>query len=92
MDELTLSIEGVIEGNAFREIFVGPVMVLLWACTVFLIDKWVMKVAEPKEIKTDQLMSRRSRLQCFGSSGCGPLFQPAKSRPNCLESHTEDAR
>jgi hypothetical protein len=42
------AIEGVIEGNTFREILVGPVMVLLWACAVFLIDRWVMKVADRK--------------------------------------------
>jgi hypothetical protein len=42
------AIEGVIEGNIFREILVGPVMVLLWACAVFLIDRWVMKVADRK--------------------------------------------
>jgi hypothetical protein len=52
MDELTLSdccglilwaIEGVIEGNTFREILVGPLVVLLGACAVFLIDRWVGK-------------------------------------------------
>jgi hypothetical protein len=43
---------GVIEGNTFREILVGPVMVLLWACAVFLIDLWVLKVADRKETRT----------------------------------------
>jgi hypothetical protein len=45
------AIEGVIEGNAFREILVGPVMVLLWACAVFLTDRRVMKVADRKETR-----------------------------------------
>jgi hypothetical protein len=45
------AIEGVIEGNTFREILVGPVMVLLWACAVFFIDGWVMKVADRKETR-----------------------------------------
>jgi hypothetical protein len=26
-------------------------MVLLWACAVFLIDRWVMKVADRKETR-----------------------------------------
>jgi hypothetical protein len=45
------AIEGAIEGNTFREILVGPVMVLLWACAVFLIDRWVMKVADRKQTR-----------------------------------------
>jgi hypothetical protein len=45
------AIEGVIEGNTLREILVGPVMVLLWACAVFLIDRWVMKVADRRETR-----------------------------------------
>jgi hypothetical protein len=33
----------VIEGNTFREILVGPVLVLLWACAVYFIDRWALK-------------------------------------------------
>jgi hypothetical protein len=46
------SIEGVIEGNTVREILVGPVLVSLWACVVYFIDRWVMKVANRKETRT----------------------------------------
>jgi hypothetical protein len=46
-----VGIEGVIEGNTFREILVGPVIVLLRGYAVFLIDRWVMKVADRKEAR-----------------------------------------
>jgi hypothetical protein len=37
-------IEGVIEGNTLGEILVGPVMVLLGACAVYAIDRWVVRI------------------------------------------------
>jgi hypothetical protein len=36
------AIEGLIEGNTFREIMIGPVMVVLWAAAVFAIDQWIL--------------------------------------------------
>jgi hypothetical protein len=39
-------IEGVIEGNTPGEILVGPVMVLLWACAVYAIDRWVVRIPD----------------------------------------------
>jgi hypothetical protein len=41
-------VEGLIEGNTFAEILVGPVMVLLWACAVYAIDRWVVRIPDHK--------------------------------------------
>jgi hypothetical protein len=46
------AIEGVIEDNTFREILVGPVLVLLWACAVYFIDQWVLKIANRRDTRT----------------------------------------
>jgi hypothetical protein len=42
------AIEGVIEGNTFREIMIGPVMVILWAGAIFVIDRWVVRIPDQK--------------------------------------------
>jgi hypothetical protein len=42
-------IEGVTEGNTLGEILVGPVMVLLWACAVYAIDRWVARIPDRSE-------------------------------------------
>ncbi len=38
------AVEAVVEGNTFREIMVGPVLIVLWAGAIFVIDRWVARV------------------------------------------------
>jgi hypothetical protein len=45
------AIEGVIEGNTFREIMIGPVMVVLWAGAIFVIDRWVVRLPDQKRAR-----------------------------------------
>jgi hypothetical protein len=43
------TIEGLVEGNTFREIMIGPVMIVFWAAAVFAIDRWIVAIPDWKK-------------------------------------------
>jgi FtsH-binding integral membrane protein len=45
------TIEGVIEGNTFVELLIGPVMVVLWAGAIVLIDRWALRASDRAKSK-----------------------------------------
>jgi hypothetical protein len=66
------AIEGVIEGNTFREIMIGPVMVILWAGAIFVIDRWVVRIPDQKGTRPPGwLMGRRRRNRRRGKEALG---------------------